>query len=242
MEAILGVSVDRKNKAQDVPRGGPTFPEKGGEPGELGGETAVQKASTLHIHATPPQPGGRPLMASPVRPPPASLPKHHLLCARSASQITSDDFYSPVIQLTLCSVFFYCLSPPSLLPEAVTLLSLVTAVFPVQYLEQHSRYSGNRWGIHFAGGGNREGDLPEVTWRRQDKDLGRVGGPKAEILLSLSPRPPPPDFWPRLVFWTHDLDPSPGQGWVPGGLRLRRDPGAAGRGRCRRAEGGAGPV
>ena len=86
----------------------------------------------------------------------------------------------------------------------------------------------------------REGDLPEVTWRRQDGNLGKVGGPKTEILLSLSPRPPTSG-----LDWSSGpttLDPSPGQDWVPGGLRLRRDLGAAGRGRCRRAEGGTGPV
>lgn len=218
MEAILGVSVDRKNKAQDVPRGGPTFPERGGEPGELGEETAVQKASTLHTHATPPQPGGRPLMASPVRPPPASLPKHHLLCARSASQITSDELYSPGIQLMLCSVFVYCLSPPCLLPEAVTLLSLVTAVFPVQYLEQHSRYSGNRWGIHFAGGGNREGRrFARGYMEKAGRGFGQGWWPQGrDPLVAL---PPPPDFCPRLVFWTHDLGPEPEPGT---GLGSRR--------------------
>lgn len=40
----------------------------------------------------------------------------------------------------------------------------------------------------------REGDLPEVTWRRQGRDWGKAWGPKAEIPLALLPC-----FWPHFV-------------------------------------------
>lgn len=39
-----------------------------------------------------------------------------------------------------------------------------------------------------------EGDLPQVTWRGQGRDLGKAWAPKIEIHLALLPR-----FWTYLV-------------------------------------------